>query len=68
MPLAVGSLPTRRQQPTHVVDSDSFTLTRTTYRDDRVRTGTRYAYRLTAVDRYGNESAPSEPVSDTASP
>jgi hypothetical protein len=43
-------------------------VTRTTFRDERVRTGTRYAYRLTAVDRYGNESAPSEPVSETASP
>lgn len=43
-------------------------VTRTTYRDDRVRTGTRYAYRLTAVDRYGNESPPSAIVEETASP
>ena len=43
-------------------------LTRTTFRDDRVRTGTRYFYRVTAVDRYGNESEPSAVVSETANP
>jgi hypothetical protein len=43
-------------------------VTRTTYRDDRVRVGARYSYRITAVDRYGNESQPSAVVSETASP
>lgn len=43
-------------------------LDRTTFRDDRVRTGTKYFYRVSAVDRYGNESAQSEVVSETASP
>lgn len=42
-------------------------VTRTTYRDDRVRIGARYTYRLTAVDRFGNESQPSAVVSETAS-
>jgi hypothetical protein len=41
---------------------------RTTYRDDRVRVGTRYSYRVSAVDRYGNESPPSATASETASP
>lgn len=31
----------------------------TTYRDETVRPGERYAYRITAVDRAGNESRPS---------
>jgi hypothetical protein len=43
-------------------------VTRATYRDERVRVGARYGYRLTAVDRYGNESAPSGEVIETASP
>ena len=43
-------------------------VTRTSYRDDRTRTGTRYAYKLSAVDRYGNESAPTSPVYEVASP
>lgn len=43
-------------------------VTRTTFRDDRVRVGTRYSYRITAVDRYGNESPPSAAVAETASP
>lgn len=43
-------------------------VNRTTYRDDRVRVGSRYSYRVVAVDRYGNESPPSAPVSETASP
>ena len=43
-------------------------VTRTTFRDERARTGQRYFYRLTAVDRYGNESAPSDAVVETASP
>lgn len=34
----------------------------TTYRDETVRPGERYAYRITAVDRAGNESRPSEIV------
>jgi len=42
--------------------------TRTTYRDDRVRVGSRYAYRVIAVDRFGNASAPSAIVAETASP
>jgi hypothetical protein len=43
-------------------------LPRTTFKDDRVRVGTRYSYRITAMDRYGNESRPSDVASDTASP
>jgi hypothetical protein len=43
-------------------------VTRTTYRDDRVRVGSRYSYRVTAVDRFGNESQPSNVASETASP
>ncbi len=34
----------------------------TTYRDEAVQPGARYAYRITAVDRFGNESRPSEIV------
>jgi hypothetical protein len=41
---------------------------RTTYRDERVRVGARYGYRLTAVDSAGNESPPSAAVAETASP
>jgi hypothetical protein len=43
-------------------------ITRTTYRDDRARLGARYSYRITAIDRYGNESQPSTVVTETASP
>lgn len=43
-------------------------VNRTTFRDDRARIGQRYAYRITAVDRYGNESPSSLPVSEIASP
>jgi hypothetical protein len=43
-------------------------VTRTTYRDDRVSVGSRYAYRVTAVDRFGNESPPSNVASETAGP
>jgi hypothetical protein len=43
-------------------------LPRTTFKDDKVRIGTRYSYRITAVDRYGNESRPSAIAADTASP
>lgn len=42
-------------------------VTRATFRDEKVRNGARYAYRITAVDRYGNESPPSDPVVETAS-
>jgi hypothetical protein len=41
-------------------------ITRTTFRDERTRTGQRYGYRVTAVDRYGNESLPSVPVAENA--
>ncbi len=34
----------------------------TIYRDEAVQRGARYAYRVTAVDRAGNESRPSSPV------
>ena len=40
-------------------------LTRTTFQDEAVESGTRYYYYLTAVDSYGNTSAPSEVVSET---
>jgi hypothetical protein len=43
-------------------------LTTLTYRDDRVSLGKRYYYRVTSVDRYSNESAPSRVVSETANP
>lgn len=43
-------------------------VTRTTFRDEKVRLGSRYGYRITAVDRYGNESPPSASVAETASP
>ena len=57
--------PSDRAQWTKLTDQP---VTRTTFRDDRARPGTRYSYRLSAVDRYGNESAPSVPVTETASP
>jgi hypothetical protein len=40
-------------------------LTRTTFYDDAVEPGVKYFYYLTAVDAAGNESRPSEVVSDT---
>lgn len=40
-------------------------LTRTTFFDDAVEPGVKYFYYLTAVDAAGNESQPSEIVSDT---
>ncbi len=40
-------------------------LTRTTFQDERVEAGRRYYYYLTAIDRAGNVSAPSEVVSET---
>lgn len=43
-------------------------LTTLTYRDDRVSLGKRYYYRITAVDRFSNESAPSRVVNETANP
>lgn len=39
-------------------------LTRTTFQDERVESGQRYYYYLTAVDRAGNVSEPSEVVSE----
>ncbi len=36
------------------------------YRDQTAVAGHRYAYRVTAVDTAGNESAPSDPVQETA--
>jgi hypothetical protein len=38
----------------------------TSYRDPNVAAGQRYAYRVTAVSQAGNESAPSDEVSETA--
>ena len=40
-------------------------LTRTTFQDERVESGKRYYYYLTAVDQAGNVSPPSEVVSET---
>ena len=40
-------------------------LTRTTFQDERVESGKKYYYYLTAVDMSGNTSAPSEVVSET---
>ena len=39
-----------------------------TFRDDGVSTGTRYYYRVTAVDIFSNESDPSPVVNETANP
>lgn len=39
-------------------------LDRTTFQDDKVESGTRYYYYLTAVDQAGNVSQPSEVVSE----
>ena len=41
------------------------TLIRTTFQDENVESGRRYYYYLTAVDRAGNVSVPSEVVSET---
>ncbi len=41
-------------------------ITTVTFRDDRVEIGRRYFYRVTAVDRFNNESTPSRTVSETA--
>ncbi len=40
-------------------------LERTTYTDDAVESGVKYFYYLTAIDRAGNVSAPSEVVAET---
>ncbi len=40
-------------------------LTRTTFQDERVESGKRYYYYLTAIDQAGNVSPPSEVVSET---
>jgi predicted phage tail protein len=40
-------------------------LTRTTFQDEKVESGKKYYYYLTAVDEAGNVSAPSEVVSET---
>jgi fibronectin type 3 domain-containing protein len=39
-------------------------LTRTSFQDERVESGRRYYYYLTAIDQAGNVSAPSEVVSE----
>jgi hypothetical protein len=39
-----------------------------TFHDDRVSVGRKYFYRVTAIDRFNNESAPSRVVSETANP
>jgi len=41
-------------------------LTKTTYQDERVESGHRYYYRITAVDTSGNVSEPSEMDSEVA--
>lgn len=41
-------------------------LTKTTFVDERVESGKRYFYYVTAVDNAGNTSQPSEPGSETA--
>ncbi len=43
-------------------------LTTVTFHDDRVALGQRYFYRVTAIDVFKNESAPSRIVSETANP
>jgi len=40
----------------------------TSFTDDRVQIGKRYYYKLTAVDRFGNESQRSEAVSEQVNP
>jgi hypothetical protein len=44
---------------------NSALLTRTTYHDEKVESGRKYYYYLTAVDQAGNVSDPSEVVSET---
>ena len=44
---------------------NSSLLTRTTFQDERVESGKRYYYYLTAVDQAGNVSPRSEVVSET---
>ena len=44
---------------------NSALLTRTTYQDEKVESGKKYYYYLTAVDQTGNVSDPSEVVSET---
>jgi hypothetical protein len=44
---------------------NSALLTRTSFQDEKVESGKRYYYYLTAVDQAGNVSAPSEVVSET---
>ena len=39
-------------------------LTRTTFQDEKVESGKRYYYYLTAEDQVGNVSAPAEVVSE----
>jgi hypothetical protein len=39
-----------------------------TFRDDRVQIGQTYFYRVTAIDRFNNESKPSRAVGETAHP
>jgi len=43
-------------------------ITTVTYRDGRVRLGTRYYYRVTAIDKFKNESESSRIVSEVADP
>jgi len=43
-------------------------ITTVTYRDERVRLGTRYYYRVTAIDKFKNESESSKIVSEVANP
>ncbi|MEW6207961.1 MAG: fibronectin type III domain-containing protein [Acidobacteriota bacterium] len=39
-----------------------------TFHDDRVTIGRKYFYRVTAIDKFNNESAPSRAVNETANP
>lgn len=43
-------------------------ITPVTFRDDRVVIDQIYSYRVTAIDRFNNESAPSKVVTETAHP
>lgn len=43
-------------------------ITPVTFRDDRVQIDRAYFYRVTAIDRFNNESAPSPAVGETAHP
>lgn len=43
-------------------------VTLVTFRDDKVKPGERYYYRVTAIDRFDNESEPSATVSQIANP